>query len=235
MSGIRWGQGPRTFEQYEREVMDYARDHASVEDMRRALKASGFRGYSKMNRAALADAIAADDAARGELDRILHESRVHYRWVVAMGVTTSYAKLADIEAAAGVIPDMRFKRRGVYASWEDVRKVYEAASSGEAEGRVYARVRVNSIDKRALVAAISALRAAGASVSDPGIGEGWDDGTTTWYMDVALDDPSTSDHAPSLPRVDFDTPGVIRTEMRDGTAILPREWADDDDGEYRVE
>lgn len=34
---------------------------------------------------------------------------------------------------------------------------------------------------------------------------------------------------PPAPRVDFDGPGAVRAEMRDGTAVLPRCWADDDE------
>lgn len=182
----KWGGGPKTFEEYERKAMLEQWYSATMKDLRAALRETGFRGYSKLDRAELVDAVEADERAREAFDGIARKKMVHYRWIVARGVAGGYAELSEIERAAGVEPDFSVGTRGAYRTWEDVRKVYEAAAETSGTRKAYARVRVTSADGEALKAVLSALEVAGGActeVSDP---KEWKDGSKTWYFDLAI-------------------------------------------------
>lgn len=185
---IKWGEGPKTFEEYENEAMESARSYAKTADLKKILKELGVRGWSKMSRSELLAAVEKSAEASEEFERMVREGCRHYRWVVARGVAGCYEELSDIEREAGVVPDMNGASCGIYRSWDDVRKVYAAAAAHDGAGRAYASLRISASDASAADAVVAALESAGAVCTETYRSD-WEGGLHARYFDVSVERP----------------------------------------------
>lgn len=181
--GRSLGKRGSTFEEYERKTLKEAAMRADRQTKARALREAGVRGYSGLKIAEVNDLLLENPPALEALKEAVRGDCVHWRWAIARSVASSYGELEEIERAAGVEPDLSKGRRGVYSSWEDVRKVYEAAAVQPRDD--WAHVRISGCEEGAVGRIADALAGSGmrcGTVEE----KTWGDGTSAWYFDLAV-------------------------------------------------